>query len=90
MKLRLKWTCSDRLCHHHRWRWSAWLCGRIQRVLGIEWLSIHYRTARDYGNSRWLSRVKAVRIWLGIPTYLPPPSERRRLRRKYRGKEMGT
>lgn len=33
MKLRLCWTCSDFVKHEHRWRWSAWLCGRLQALM---------------------------------------------------------
>ncbi len=29
-RLRIDWTCSDHAGHVHRWRWSAWLCGRMQ------------------------------------------------------------
>jgi hypothetical protein len=29
-RLRIRWTCSDYVSHSHRWRWSAWLCGRVQ------------------------------------------------------------
>ena len=38
MKRRIKpcWTCSDYVRHEHRWRWTAWICGRIQRL----WLAI--------------------------------------------------
>ena len=32
-KLKLIWTCSDFVCHEHRWYWSAWLCGRVQYIL---------------------------------------------------------
>lgn len=35
-KLRLRWTCSDRVHHSHRWRWTAWLCGRAQRLWARE------------------------------------------------------
>ena len=27
------WTCSDKTHHQHRWKWSAWACGTIQRLL---------------------------------------------------------
>ncbi len=26
------WTCSDHVHHEHRWRWTAWLCGRVQAL----------------------------------------------------------
>lgn len=29
-RLQMKWTCSDFVKHSHRWKWSAWLCGRWQ------------------------------------------------------------
>lgn len=29
-RIRLVWTCSNGAHHEHRWRWAAWLCGRIQ------------------------------------------------------------
>ena len=29
-KLRIKWTCSNYVHHQHRWKWTAWLCGRLQ------------------------------------------------------------
>ena len=31
-KLKLIWTCSDYVKHTHRWFWTAYVCGRIQRV----------------------------------------------------------
>ena len=30
--LRTAWTCSDYVHHQHRWRWTAWLCGRWQCI----------------------------------------------------------
>ena len=30
--IRLRWSCSDYVKHEHRWRWTAWLCGRWQRI----------------------------------------------------------
>ena len=30
-KLRFNWTCSDYVHHSHKWKWSAWLCGRWQK-----------------------------------------------------------
>jgi len=30
-KVKIKWSCSDYCHHEHRWKWSAWLCGRIQK-----------------------------------------------------------
>lgn len=24
------WTCSNHAHHEHRYRWTAWLCGRLQ------------------------------------------------------------
>lgn len=32
--LRLVWTCSNFVHHEHRWRWTARLCGLMQRVSG--------------------------------------------------------
>lgn len=32
-RLRYRWTCSNFAKHAHRWRWIAWLCGRVQRAL---------------------------------------------------------
>ena len=32
--VRYSWTCSDGLLHLHRYRWTAWLCGRVQYYLG--------------------------------------------------------
>jgi hypothetical protein len=31
IRIRMFWTCSDFVHHEHRWRWTAWLCGRWQR-----------------------------------------------------------
>jgi hypothetical protein len=31
-RIRTRWTCSDYVCHEHRWRWSARLCGMLQRL----------------------------------------------------------
>lgn len=31
-KLRFSWSCSDYTHHQHRYRWTAWLCGRVQAV----------------------------------------------------------
>lgn len=30
-KLLIRWTCSDYVRHNHRWKWSARLCGWIQK-----------------------------------------------------------
>jgi hypothetical protein len=32
---RMRWSCSDFAHHEHRWRWSAWLCGKRQWVTQI-------------------------------------------------------
>lgn len=32
--LRYVWTCADFTHHEHRWKWSAWLCGLLQRAKG--------------------------------------------------------
>lgn len=29
-KIRFIWTCSNFVRHEHRWKWSAWICGRCQ------------------------------------------------------------
>lgn len=29
-KIKFCWTCSDFIHHEHRWKWTAWLCGRVQ------------------------------------------------------------
>jgi hypothetical protein len=31
------YTCSDFVHHQHRWRWSAWLCGRVQKYRAEMW-----------------------------------------------------
>lgn len=36
-KIRIRWTCSNRAHHEHRWKWTAWLCGRIQRFWPLTW-----------------------------------------------------
>jgi hypothetical protein len=28
----LRWSCSNFVKHEHRWKWTAWLCGRFQRL----------------------------------------------------------
>ena len=30
IKVKTVWTCSDNCQHEHKYRWTAWLCGRIQ------------------------------------------------------------
>ena len=30
--INIYFTCSDYVHHEHRWRWTAWLCGRLQYV----------------------------------------------------------
>ena len=32
-KVRICWACSDFVYHEHRWRWAAWICGRVQRLI---------------------------------------------------------
>jgi hypothetical protein len=32
-RIRFVWTCSDYAHHEHRWHWTAWLCGRVQRAM---------------------------------------------------------
>ncbi len=56
---------------------------------GIAWLPIHYRTAREFDNPRWLSAIKAVRVLIGITTFFEPPSERRRIRQKSQHDDLG-
>jgi len=38
-KLKLCWTCSNYTHHEHRWKWTAWICGRTQlfllKIMGI-------------------------------------------------------
>jgi hypothetical protein len=29
----VKYTCTRDLRHEHRWRWSAWLCGKVGKAL---------------------------------------------------------
>lgn len=31
-KPRIHWTCSDTAHHEHRYKWTAWLCGKIQQL----------------------------------------------------------
>lgn len=31
-KLKLCWSCSDYVQHEHRYKWTAYLCGRLQLV----------------------------------------------------------
>jgi len=31
-KLKRRWSCSIFKRHEHRWRWTAWICGRWQRL----------------------------------------------------------
>jgi len=31
-KIRISWSCSDYVHHEHRYKWTAWLCGRIQYI----------------------------------------------------------
>lgn len=32
-KIKIRWTCSNYVHHEHRWKWTARLCGRIQKYL---------------------------------------------------------
>jgi hypothetical protein len=41
-KIEIRWTCSDFVHHEHRWKWTAWLCGRWQ------WL-LHRKPRREPG-----------------------------------------
>lgn len=34
-KIKYVWTCNNFVHHQHRWKWSAWICGRIQYCLLI-------------------------------------------------------
>lgn len=36
-RLAIRWTCSDYANHNHRWKWTAWLCGRLQMVWPVGW-----------------------------------------------------
>ena len=29
-KIKMVWTCSDYINHEHKYKFTAWLCGRIQ------------------------------------------------------------
>lgn len=29
-KLKINYTCSDFVKHEHKYKWTAWLCGKIQ------------------------------------------------------------
>jgi hypothetical protein len=31
-RIRIVWTCSNHTYHEHRWEWTAWLCGQVQRA----------------------------------------------------------
>jgi len=33
--IKLRWTCSDFAGHAHRYRWTAWACGRAQRLRDV-------------------------------------------------------
>lgn len=35
MKLKIAYTCSDHVKHQHKWKITAYLCGRIQYIQGI-------------------------------------------------------
>lgn len=40
-KIKIVWTCSDFLHHEHRYKFTAWICGKIQIL--INWiLSVLY------------------------------------------------
>ena len=32
-KLAFIWTCSDFVYHEHRWKFTAWICGRAQLLI---------------------------------------------------------
>jgi hypothetical protein len=31
-KLKIRWSCSDFTHHEHCYKWTAWLCGWMQRI----------------------------------------------------------
>lgn len=33
MKIRFMWSCSDYVYHEHKFKWCAWICGKIQKVI---------------------------------------------------------
>lgn len=33
-KVRIAYTCSDYVHHEHNYKWTAWGCGRFQKVKG--------------------------------------------------------
>lgn len=38
-RIRVAYSCSDYAHHLHRWKWSAYLCGRVQYIFAcIKWL----------------------------------------------------
>jgi len=36
-KLKIMWTCSPYVHHEHRWKWTAWLCGKWQKFWMGKW-----------------------------------------------------
>ena len=32
-KIKICWTCSDYVYHEHKYKWAAYLCGKIQYLL---------------------------------------------------------
>ncbi len=46
-KIKFIWTCSNFKKHQHRWKWTAWLCGRIQYYLA---LAMYFNKTKEKGD----------------------------------------
>ncbi len=40
-KLQITWTCSNYIHHQHKWKWSAWICEKLQMLNHL--LETHYK-----------------------------------------------
>lgn len=46
-KIKIVWSCSDYCHHEHKYKWTAYLCGRVQYL--ISRLRINLKTKRPKG-----------------------------------------
>jgi len=69
--LRMVWTCSDYCHHQHKWRITAYLCGRAQFIAAFLW-----RKFSDKGQAvvQKLDRLQVIHLecgaqvaWLNVP-----------------------
>lgn len=46
-KIRIVWSCSPYFHHEHRYKWTAYLCGRLQYLcFALLWLESKIKTRK--------------------------------------------